>query len=390
MPRRRRTKRAFEFGKRCHCQDRNTCSHDWWLRVYSAGKRQRINLTEMFPSDAVEVAAAKAKDMARKGLIINGQLVNASNDTRLTLGDVADRYVTARGERKNYYLDGLRAIEVAAANGTVIKLGDKPVDEVTTADINHAVTAWRSRKRSKAGARGGAVAERQLLQAARHLFNWSIKHGYATRTPFLSSQGVKLISIKVTKGRTRRLEAGEADRILAVADPYIADFFTAMIETGCRPGELRTLQWSEVQADRFVILAAKAKDRDERKVPIEPTLRAILDRRRIGPDGHDLPATAYVFGDDTGMEMHRRRLCERWKATCKRANVVGLHLHDLRGEFASQLAESGVPIQGVRDALGHSSTTMTSTYLRSRSDSLDEAYKQRTAHRARQAMKRVV
>ena len=90
------------------------------------------------------------------------------------------------------------------------------------------------------------------------------------------------------------------------------------------------------------------------------------------------------------MEMHRRRLCERWKATCKRAKVNGLHLHDLRGEFASQLAESGVPSQGVRDALGHSSTTMTSTYLRSRSDSLDEAYKQRTAHRASQAMKRVV
>ena len=389
MPRRRRTKRAFQIGKRCHCQDHHTCSHDWWLRVYSAGKRQRINLTEMFPNDAVEVAAAKAKDMARKGLIIDGQLVNASKDTRLTLADVADRYVAARGERKNYYLDGLRAIEVAAANGTVVKLGDKPVDDVTTADIKHAVTVWRARKRTKAGARGGAVAERQLLQAARHLFNWAIPEGYATRTPFRTAQGVKLIKIKTTKGRTRRLEDGEAERILAVADPYIADFFTAMIETGCRPGELRTLQWSEVQADQFVVLAEKAKDRESREITITPALRKILDRRQVGPDGHDLPATAYVFGDDTGMEMHRHRLGDRWKTTCARAKVKDLHLHDLRREHATQLSEAGVAVDVIRDQLGHSNITMTNTYLGRSRNRLAQAAKQRTAHRARQAMKRV-
>ena len=114
-----------------------------------------------------------------------------------------------------------------------------------------------------------------------------------------------------------------------------------------------------------------------------------ISRSSFRPDARDLPHAAYVFGNETGDMLTRRRLCTLWAATCERAKVVNLHLHALRGEFASQLAESGVPIQGVRDALGHSSTTMTSTYLRSRSDSLDDAYKRRTAHRARQAMKRV-
>lgn len=59
-----------------------------------------------------------------------------------------------------------------------------------------------------------------------------------------------------------------------------------MIETGCRPGELRTLQWSEVRDDHFVILPAKAKDREERKIPIMPALAKILDRRKLGPDGN--------------------------------------------------------------------------------------------------------
>jgi len=76
------------------------------------------------------------------------------------------------------------------------------------------------------------------------------------------------------------------------------------------------------------------------------------------------------------------------KPTALSVNVAGnLHLHDLRGEAGSQLLEAGVPIHEVRDALGHSSTTMTSTYLRTRTNSLAKAYKQRDVHRARKAMR---
>jgi integrase len=241
-----------------------------------------------------------------------------------------------------------------------------------------------------AGAQRGAVAERHLKQATRHLFNWAIEEGHATHTPFRSPQGVSLIHIKVTRGRKRRLQDGEEARILAAADQFIADFFTTMLETGCRPGELRTLQWSELRADHFVILAAKAKDREDRLIPVEPTLRAILDRRRAGPDGSDLPDDAYVFGNETGEVFSKERLCAMWRRVCEAAKVRDLHLHDLRAEFASQLSESKVSVEQVRDALGHSNISMTNTYLRSHKKSLSQAYKQRTTHRARQSMKRVV
>ena len=162
-----------------------------------------------------------------------------------------------------------------------------------------------------------------------------------------------------------------------------------MLETGCRPGELRTLQWSEVRADHFLILAAKAKDREDRLVPIEPTLQRILDRRRAGPDGAALPGTAYVFGNETGEVFSKERLCAMWRRVCEAAKVHDLHLHDLRAEFASQLSESKVSVEQVRDALGHSNISMTNTYLRSHKKALRQAYKQRTAHRARQGMKAV-
>jgi integrase len=175
--------------------------------------------------------------------------------------------------------------------------------------------------------------------------------------------------------RSRRLEDGEEERIRAVGDAFVNDFLTAMLFTGCRPAELRTLQWSEV-GDRIVILATKAKDREERRIPIRPEVQKVLDARRKGPDGEDLALTAHVFGDDTDRQLSRENLCGRWRDVCAKANVKDLHLHDLRAEFGSRLVESGVPMHEVRDALGHSNVVMTSTYLRTRTDSLPAAYAQ--------------
>jgi integrase len=60
-------------------------------------------------------------------------------------------------------------------------------------------------------------------------------------------QETPLITVSKSRARNRRLEVGEAERIRKFAGPLILDFFTAMLETGCRPGELRTLQWAEVK-----------------------------------------------------------------------------------------------------------------------------------------------
>jgi hypothetical protein len=51
-----------------------------------------------------------------------------------------------------------------------------------------------------AGAKRGLVAERHLKQTARHFFNWAIREGYATRTPFPSIDGVPLIRSKRRRG----------------------------------------------------------------------------------------------------------------------------------------------------------------------------------------------
>ncbi len=137
-------------------------------------------------------------------------------------------------------------------------------------------------------------------------------------------------------GRSRRLEGDEAERILKHADPFMRDFITAMIETGCRLGELRQLQFTNVHDDHLHILACKAKDKEDRYIPVvDATFKALLQRRRLGPDGTELPSGAYAFGTPFGEVLSREQLNRAWRVTCAAANVVGLHLHDLRAEAAS-------------------------------------------------------
>jgi integrase len=137
----------------------------------------------------------------------------------------------------------------------------------------------------------------------------------------------------------------------------------AALETGCRGGELRSLQWSAVRDREIIIEPAKAKTRRARAIPVIQRLRATLEMRQHAPDGTRLPPEAYVFGDAIGEPVRKERAGSLWRATCARPGIANLHFHDLRREFACRLMESGASAHETRDALGHSNLTMTNQYL---------------------------
>ena len=101
-----------------------------------------------------------------------------------------------------------------------------------------------------------------------------------------------------------------------MADRHTKHRMIAQLETGCPPGEIRHPQWSEVRGNALVILAAKAKDREERHMRITATLRAVLDERQNGPDGEPLAPSAYAFGNAAGELVSKEKAGELWWATC--------------------------------------------------------------------------
>lgn len=118
------------------------------------------------------------------------------------------------------------------------------------------------------------VAGNRNLALLRALFNWGVAGGLLPGTPFRVGH-VPVVKLAHEEARTRRLQAGEEERLLLAANG-LAPLIVAALETGCRRGELLSLQWSQVGKD-LLLPAVKTKARKDRRVPISKTLRTLLD-----------------------------------------------------------------------------------------------------------------
>jgi hypothetical protein len=75
---------------------------------------------------------------------------------------------------------------------------------------------------------------------------------------------------------------------------------------------------------------------------------------------------ARVFGVTTGFQ-------SAWEKVLKRAWISKFRWHDLRHHFASRLVQKGVPLNTVRDLLGHGSVGMSLRYAHLAPDQRREA-----------------
>jgi integrase len=267
---------------------------------------------------------------------------------------------------------------VPAVTGEARALGDWLVCE-TTAD-----TLERYRA-SRLAAGGGRVAVNRNLGFLAAMWNWALEHDHVESTPF--KKGTKTVVRKtLEESRSRRLEDGEGAKLLAACGSHLRALVEAAIEAGCRQGELLSLQWWQVRGDppvEIVLPAAKTKTRKDRTVQVSTRLRAILEMRRLAPDGEEHPPDAYVFGNEIGQQV--KSIGTAWDNAVLKAHDIAvdrapdthaltpacraalrginLHFHDLRREAGSRWLEGAVPIHVVSKWLGHANVSQTSTYL---------------------------
>ena len=192
--------------------------------------------------------------------------------------------------------------------------------------------------------------------------NWAVLGGLLPRSPFRIGD-VPAIKLQREDARTRRLHPGEDERLLLAAGG-LRDLVIAAVETGCRKGELLSLQWWQVRfSPRAELFLPAVKNEDEARsaAPVSSALRTVLNARRHDPAGDPIPVEGFVFGDEIGRP--RRSIKTAWRLTCQRAKVDDLHFHDLRREAGSRWMDAGVPLATIQRWLGHANISQTSTYL---------------------------
>jgi integrase len=184
------------------------------------------------------------------------------------------------------------------------------------------------------------------------------------RTPF-NKPGVRrsLIPAEAEDNkRRRRLSEAEEARLMTAAAPLLKLLITAALYSGMRRGEMLSLTWDDLDARPgwIRLRGDTTKSGKTRFVPVLPKVQAVFDFLRNDANGDQKPETCVVFSNEVGEPICDFRTA--WTNALRRAEIRDYRWHDLRHEFASRLAELGVPMVQVRDLLGHASVVTTERY----------------------------
>ena len=149
---------------------------------------------------------------------------------------------------------------------------------------------------------------------------------------------------------------------------YFADHLTPAVlvslNTGLRRGELLALTWTDVKMHERILTVRShsSKTGDTRHVPLND--EALETLRRWCEQN---PDPERVFPITTSFKSAWAALLEEAKIT------IRFRWHDLRHHFASRLVQEGVPLNTVRELLGHGSMAMTLRYAHLAPDQRREA-----------------
>ncbi|WP_235008666.1 tyrosine-type recombinase/integrase [Candidatus Halocynthiibacter alkanivorans] len=150
---------------------------------------------------------------------------------------------------------------------------------------------------------------------------------------------------------------------------YAVAAFRLLLLTGCRPGEIQTLQWQFITGDGMELPDTKT---GARRIPLPKAARAVLSALPR------LPGNPYVIAGKVPGK-HATDLQHPWRRIRERSGLTGVRIHDLRHTYASNAVSSGMPIQMVGRLLGHSQIQTTMRYAHLADDPVRRAAEENAA-----------
>lgn len=193
----------------------------------------------------------------------------------------------------------------------------------------------------------------------------AVRRGYIDRNPV---KGVSILPEHNDK--LRWLTAQEEERLLVFSPDYLRPVLLTALHTGMRKGEVLGLKWPDLDFEQRLVRAAHTKNHRVRYIPMNAQLIEILHSVLpfVGEEG----TSPYVFTNpETGTRY--KDLSRPFEQTCRKAGIEDVTFHTLRHTFASRLAQAGVPLNTVRELLGHGDMGVTMRYAHLAPNNLREA-----------------
>jgi integrase len=284
---------------------------------------------------------------------------------RRRMSDVFDRFLEDYTTTANN-----KPSEVAAKKSAIDRhlrpaIGPKYLDEIDEPAIE-ALSAklLKTPKATRGKGMLGAKTVKNVLQTLRKCLRWAKRMKWIAVAPEIHMP-------RVDESPFRYLEDDELDALLtAMADePQWYAAAVLAVDAGLRQGELRALQWGDinevtnrlkVQRSRWRNQDGTPKSRKAREVPLtsraREALKAIRSRSKLrGPYVFSRLADGKPFGAE-----YMNETIERF---VRKAKLTDCAWHTLRHTFCTRLAMRGAPAKTIQELAGHSSITTTMRYM---------------------------
>ncbi|WP_245155803.1 tyrosine-type recombinase/integrase [Paracoccus ravus] len=333
-------------------------SRSWAFRYSEpgTGRRREMGLGN---ADSLPVAAARERAADLRGLVAQGidplgkpeapTMHGAGRAT--TFGQVFDYYFAANAPswRNPKHRQQWQNTIGTYAKG-IIK---RPVAEITTADILACLTPiWTAKPETARRVRGRIEM----------VLDYAVAHGHREPGPNPASLSVIRQGLpRVKQAKTHFAAVGIEDAPATFRaiwerrnDGQGAAALALLILGGFRPGEVRGLRWSDLQADRIEIPGLRMKAGRRHRVPLTGPMSALLDREKL--------AETVFFGnggkplsDATLSAVHKRlgieATCHGWRSTFRQWAAHSGWSRDLaESALAHTLARNDVEAAYLRDA----------------------------------------
>lgn len=266
-------------------------------------------------------------------------------------------------------------------------LMERRIDDIALRDLETLRVSWL------AGGLSESSANRKMA-SLRGVFSRAVEWEYLASHPM-----VKLKQIKTdTKGRIRYLLPEEEKRLRAAMDArqeqirterdsanqwrkernkellpdlrkvefadHLKPLVLVSLNTGMRQGEVFNLTWADVDLKNKVLTVEGegAKSGQTRHIPMNREALATLKvwKKQSG-------SSEFVFPGKTGGRLDNVK--KSWAGLLEQAGIKAFRWHDLRHTFASKLVMAGVPLNTVRELMGHADLKMTLRYAHLAPDS---------------------
>jgi integrase len=228
-------------------------------------------------------------------------------------------------------------------------------DELTPSDIDR----WKAENK-----RLNPKTINRKLASLQSVLGWAVKRDLITTNPLRG----KTERLKEGEGKIRYLTPEERAALLSELykrDETEKDYFKCAVlvslNTGVRKGTLLNLRWEYVDFKKKTLYlpAEIMKGGKKKYIPLNVTALKVLRewKSRSKPN----QSTDYIFpGEEPGTHLGDTK--RPWETLMRRAGIQCFRWHDMRHDFASQLAMRGTDILAIKELMCHEVLAMTLIY----------------------------